>query len=140
MTLRLRRADESDREDILEADRVCLPHDYPPEWDGAVWWVLEDGGRVAAYCAARPSESTPGGVYLCRAGVLPEYRGRGLQRRLVRVRERWARAHGYTACVTDTYRNPASSNNLIACGYRLWTPKQPWSYASACYWFRRLRG
>lgn len=137
--LHLRRADEEDWDDLLEADATCFPHDYRPELLGAAWWVVEtDAGELAAYAAARPSNSTPGGAYLCRAGVLPAFRGQRLQRRLVRVREAWARRHGYTSCVTDTYWNPASANTLIACGYKMWTPKEPWSYADACYWIRSL--
>lgn len=136
----LRQADEEDREDVLAADAACFPDDARPAWEGAAWWVLEaPGGEVAAYCAARPAYSTPGAAYLSRAGVLPAFRGLGLQRRLVRVRERWARAHGFYAMVTDTRGNAASSNTLIRCGYRLWEPDAPWSYDDASYWYRVLR-
>lgn len=137
--MRLRRATEADREAIIEADRLCFPADSPPEPDEGAWWIGQCDGQLAAYCAARPSSTAPGTVYLCRAGVMPDWRGRGLQRRLVHVRERWARAQGYTRVVTDTYRNPASANTLIHCGYRMWEPEYPWGRAGACYWVKSLR-
>lgn len=136
--MKLRRASEDDWPDILEADAVCLPGDYRPDVSDGAWWVLEDAGKLAGYCAAKPSIQTPGAVYLSRAGVMPAWRGQRLQRRLVHARERWARANGYTQAVTDTYNNPASANTLIGCGYRMWTPAVPWSYASACYWVKHL--
>lgn len=137
--MRIRRANEGDWDDIAAADRVCFPADDPPECGpGAVWWVAEHDGEIAAYCAAQRAATTPGAAFLSRAGVLPDYRGHSLQRRLVRVRERWARAQGLTSVVTYTYANAPSGNTLIACGYRLFTPERPWSAAGACYWFKTL--
>jgi GNAT superfamily N-acetyltransferase len=70
--------------------------------------------------------------------VLPEARGQGLQRRLIGARERHARALGMAWLVTDTYQNPASSNSLIAAGYRLYEPAQPWGARGTLYWRKRL--
>lgn len=136
--LTLRRASEDDLPDIAAADRECLPYDEPAELDGVAWWVIEVAGSLIAYAGARRSVTAPGTAYLCRAGVLPDWRGHGLQRRLIRARERWARAAGLTRAVTDTLHNPASANSLIRCGYRMWEPEFPWAGPSACYWVRRL--
>ena len=133
----MRRATDEDWDDILEADRACFPHDAPPPRDGA-WWVVELDGTLAAYAAVRAAETSPGAAYLCRVGVLPAFRGRGLQRVLVRARERWARARGFTHTVTDTYYNPASANTLIRCGYRMFEPARPWALDGACYLMRKL--
>ena len=136
----IRRADEEDWEDILEADAVCLPDDARPALEGAAWWVAEnEHGDLAGYAGAKLCKDSPGCVYLCRAGVLPAFRGHQLQRRLVRARERWARAAGNAYIVTDTYRNPASANTLIACGFKMYQPAVPWSYPDACYWWRSLQ-
>ena len=85
----IRRADEEDWEDILEADAVCLPDDARPALEGAAWWVAEnEHGDLAGYAGAKLCKDSPGCVYLCRAGVLPAFRGHQLQRRLVRARKR----------------------------------------------------
>lgn len=136
--MELRRADEGDRDDILAADRVCFPHDAPPDWEASFWWWLDDGGDVAAYCAAMRSPYVLGAAYLSRAGVLPEYRGCGLQVRLIRARLRWAKRLGCDAVVTDTLNNPASANSLIRCDFKLWEPPKPWAGSGALYWLRRF--
>jgi GNAT superfamily N-acetyltransferase len=84
-------------------------------------------------------EILPGTGYLCRAGVLESHRGRGLQKRLIRVRERKARKLGWTHVVTDTYENPASANSLIKCGFRSYLPRNPWGAKGVAYWIKRLR-
>ena len=76
--------------------------------------------------------------YLKRAGVRLPHRGQGLQRRFVRVREAQARREGFSALVTDTSDNPSSANNLIACGYRIYRPDEPWGFPHTIYWFKDL--
>ncbi len=136
--IKLRRADEEDWEDILEADALCLPEDARPKLEGVAWWLAEtEDGDLAGYAGARTTDA-PGCVYLCRAGVLPAFRGHQLQRRLIRAREGWARRAGYVYVVTDTYHNPASANSLIACSYKMYEPEQPWANPGACYWWKDL--
>jgi len=66
-------------------------------------------------------------------------RGQGLQRRLIRVRELAARKAGMLAIVTDTHReNHASSNSLMAMGYRLYTPHTKWAFNDGLYWRKKL--
>jgi GNAT superfamily N-acetyltransferase len=70
--------------------------------------------------------------------VLPAYRGRGLQRKLIAIRERKAKRLGFTATYSDTYCNPHSSNNLIASGYRMFTPPVEYGAEGTCYWKKNL--
>lgn len=77
-------------------------------------------------------------MYFSSAGVLADHRGNGLQRRLIAVRLRYAKSIGAVEVVTDTRDNPISANNLIACGFRCWTPLYPWSYTDAVYWKKYL--
>jgi GNAT superfamily N-acetyltransferase len=51
--------------------------------------------------AARALDAELGG-HLYSAGVLPRYRGHGLQKRLIRKRIAAARARGWTCLVTET--------------------------------------
>lgn len=59
----------------------------------AQWWVIRDGkDRPAGYAGLLHYERRT--VFLCRSGILPQYRGRDLQQRLIRVRLRYGRKHG----------------------------------------------
>jgi GNAT superfamily N-acetyltransferase len=117
-----------------------LPQDVPMEPGDGVWWVAYDGPSPIAFASLKVSELYPEGwAYLSRAGVLPPYRGRGLQKRLIRAREAFARRSGLTTLITDTTcSNAPSSNSLIACGFRLYQPARPWGLPSANYWIKRL--
>lgn len=115
-----------------------LPHDEPLPTDKGWWWVAYQDDQPAAFAALCRSVRWRDTGYLCRAGVLRAYRGAGLQKRLIRVRERWARRMGLRWLVTDTFDNPASANSLIACGFRMFTPSAPWAAEGACYWRKRI--
>lgn len=134
---------------ILDLDAQVFPGEEPPDiGPHTAWWVAyTDKGRPVAYAGAMywaPDRA----VYLHRAGVLPDTRGRGLQRRLIRARERWGKGRGATCAYTYTaHHNTASANNLIACGYRLWIPTtwggsteptRPRGATAWLYWIRRL--
>jgi GNAT superfamily N-acetyltransferase len=118
---------------------ICLPYDDPYTSRTAAYWIGWEKGKAVAFCAVAPSLRWSDTVYLARAGVLPQYRGQGLQKRMIRVRERWARANGFAWVITDTTENPASSNSLIAAGYKLFEPTAPWANDDSLYWRKRLR-
>jgi GNAT superfamily N-acetyltransferase len=137
----IRRVDPADdhiEETIVELHKLCLPADtvYPP--GDSFWWIGYDEDVPVCFAGLTASQQEVKGGYLCRAGVAPSHRGLGLQRRLIRVRERYARTLGWNVLVTDTYCNPQSANNLIACGYRLYSPVYTWSFTGACYWRKRI--
>lgn len=147
MTYALRLVDHTEpdlAEDISELDRLVFndgtPNLTPDDisTQTAHWWLAYKGDEPIGFCAIKPG-STPGTGYLSRAGVLAEHRGHGLQPRMIRVRERKARALGLNRVVTDTaYFNHRSSNNLIRAGYRLYRPEKPWSFDTSLYWFKNL--
>lgn len=117
-----------------------LPHDAPLATDDGVWWVAYVDDAPAGFASVKTSPRYVGLGYLSRAGVLPAYRGHGLQKRLIRVREAYARRQGWTALITDTTAaNPASANSLIACGFRMYQPQQPWALPNSCYWRKPLQ-
>lgn len=112
-----------------------LPHDQPLPPDEGAWWVAYDGASPVAFASVRPSAQFGDCGYLSRAGVLSSHRGRGLQKRLIRVREQYARRQGWRWLLTDTAPgNSPSANSLITCGFRLYTPTRPWGLQGACYW------
>jgi GNAT superfamily N-acetyltransferase len=127
------------REEAEALDLTCFPYDERWWQQDAVWWrVMTSEGEVAGYAAARPWKPDHA-VYLARVGVLPAHRGKGLQRRLIRVRIRWAKQNGYRMVYTYTLpSNPASSINLIREGMVPFWPSIPWGGEAACYWIKRF--
>jgi ribosomal protein S18 acetylase RimI-like enzyme len=109
---------------------------YTPEY--GTWWIAFAGKEAVAFAGICKASQTPDAGYLCRAGVLPKFRGAGLQKRLIRIRVKYARQQGWSSVVTDTHKNPASSNSLISCGFRLFTPQRPWSFTTGLYWRKQL--
>lgn len=117
--------------------QVFKGNDVYPLGD-AEWWIVWDGNLKSIGFAGLRLSPLEGIGYLCRAGVLPCARGHGLQKRLIRVRERYAREHDLSALVTDTIFNPVSSNHLIDCGYRLFSPACPWGNDGSLYFRKDL--
>jgi GNAT superfamily N-acetyltransferase len=124
---------------LLYLQLSILDGDVPMEPSSGYWWVAYDGALPVGFAAVSQSVRWSDTGYLCRAGVIRSHRGKGLQKRLIRVRERKARQVGWKWLITDTYSNPASSNSLISCGYRIFKPSQPWSFDSAIYWRKALK-
>lgn len=123
---------------LHKMQRVCLPHDRPYFPNRGTYWIGYDRGEPIAFCIVAPSLRWGDTVYLARAGVMPSHRGQGLQKRMILIRERWARRNGYTWAITDTAENPASANSLITRGYRMFDPSDPWGLDYSVYWRKKL--
>jgi len=124
---------------LMFLQKQILPEDVPYKPDRGHWWVAyaEDGKPVGFAGLVRSTRWTDTG-YLCRAGVLDEFTGHGLQRRLILARIRKAKELGWNWLITDTTDNPASSNSLINCGFKLYEPSSPWAFKNSLYWKRKI--
>jgi ribosomal protein S18 acetylase RimI-like enzyme len=106
----------------------------------AVWWIARAGDQVVGYCAIMPRGK---GGYLSRAGVIPDFRGQGLQKQMITLRLRYAQHQGWPWVVTDTHReNMASIHSLEKIGFRPYRPRNPqmpksW-IAQSRFWIYRL--
>jgi len=120
---------------IMYLQSKCLPSDAPMEVDRGHWWIAytEEGKPVGFAGLIRSAQWSDAG-YMCRAGVLPKYQGHGLQKRLIHARITKARSLNWSWLLTDTTDNPASSNSLIAMGFRLYIPSIPWGLKNSLYW------
>jgi GNAT superfamily N-acetyltransferase len=117
----------------------CLPGDTPFDTNYGYWWIVYDAHNLpCAFAGLVSSVRWLDTGYLCRAGVLSGYRGHGIQKKLIRARIRQAKALGWNWLVTDTYLNPASSNSLIATGFKLFEPSKPWGATQTLYWRKKL--
>lgn len=125
---------------IYGLDRAIFPHDLKVGYEDAYWWVAFDSEDApVGYAGLRPSLQKEQAGYLCRVGVLPHARGNGLQKRFIRVRERFARKGGMIELRTDTAPfNIASMRSLIKTGYLPFMPEEEWGVDNAVYWRKVL--
>lgn len=110
-----------------------------PGFERGSWWLAYRGVEPVAFAGVVPSTHACNSGYFCRVGVLKPHWGHGLQLRLMRAIEAQARRNGWDSIVSDTTANPASANNFIKAGYRLYEPDVPWGWANTLYWRKRLR-
>jgi GNAT superfamily N-acetyltransferase len=134
------RAKAADAATLTQLQRACLPGDAPLSAARGLWWIAyDDQAQPVGFACLLPTRGDIRTGYLARTGVIHRARGNGLQRRMIRVREQAARKLGMTAIVTDTHReNHASSNSLMAMGYRLYTPQTRWAFNDGLYWRKTL--
>jgi GNAT superfamily N-acetyltransferase len=127
---------------LRELQLICLPNDTPADCDrGGCAFALYHKKQMIAFGLARKSRGYKQTMYLSRAGVHPDYRGRGFQRELIALREDWARKHGLKYSITDTANSSTSSmQSLIDMGYRPYWPIQvkPWALRESVYWKKTL--
>jgi len=127
------------QEELSELQRICLPNDIPYDTTTGFWWTAADASAsLVGFAGLVFSSRWSDCGYLCRAGVVPGSRGQGLQKKFIRVRIRQAKAVSMKWLVTDTHDNPASSNSLISCGFKLFDPSSPWGGKGTLYWRLKL--
>lgn len=139
-TRRVDGTDEDIADTIRELHELCFGNTAPnvhPDTEG-YWWLTFHGSEPVAFCGMKPSAQWANTGYLYRVGVLDGHRGKGLQQRLIAVREAHARKLGWTHTITDTTENTPSSNSLIRRGYVLYEPAKPWGFPHTLYWKKTL--
>ena len=140
---RIREVDGSDDEladTLAELHRLTFFDGAPiPDFDHGHWWLALHETIPVAFAGVVPSTHDHNAGYLCRVGVLPEHCGNALQLRLMRALESRARRIGWSSVVSDTTENPASANNFIRAGYRLYRPASPWGYPTTLYWRKPMK-
>ena len=137
--IRIRRVDAADKV-LTDMQALLFPADkIVPARVGEWFLALDPDGAAVAFAGMTPVKSWPGAWYFNRCAVLPEWRGQGLQRRLIHARARRATRIGGRFAISATMAwNVPSSANLIACGFGPYWPQEPWLAESACYWMREL--
>ena len=122
---------------IRSLHEIVFPSDDLPLDYRCCHWVLMDGKDYAGFCILK---ILPHGIgYLYRAGVMEGYTGKGLQKRMIRCRERLGRKIGLKQMITYTkIHNIASSVNLSKCKYSLYIPEEEYAEEDCLYWIKKL--
>ncbi len=124
---------------LIRMQLECLPGDRPDSVKQGYWWICyTETGKPAGFCGMRASVRWQETGYLSRAGVLDAHQGQGLQKRMIRVRIRKAKQLGWKWLLSDTSENPASANSLIACGFKMYEPRDPYGLRTSLYWRKKL--
>lgn len=111
---------------FLALDKRLFPDCDPPETEGRFWFSGVYKGEHVCY-ASYVLESEGSTAYLERAGVRFDFRGLGLQKKLIKARCNHAKQQGARIAVTYVLGwNVASLNSLISCGFKAYRPEDPW--------------
>lgn len=125
---------------VLDLDRRCFPTDQAVDPDDdCYWWIAWEGDKPIAFAGLRPCQEkvNEGLATLTRCGVVKDYRGQGIQKKLIRARVAYARRLGIKQVVTYVKKwNLASANSLIRVGFKLYGGK--WGGKGALHFERSL--
>lgn len=115
---------------------ACFGECPVPDWEEDYWWYLKDQEVIIGFAGMTIVEGDSEDLVgtFTRAGVLPGWRGQGLQKKLIKTRLKYAKKHDCVRCTTYTSDNPASENSLISCGFRRYNPESRWAGEEMTYW------
>lgn len=129
-----------DKELVKSLHKKIFPEDAWPEDESIDWLVVTPQGHPVGFCMLAPWEKSVTTAYLLRAGLLKDAWGYGLHMRMIRTREREARALGFERLISYTViENIQSSCNLERAGYRLYVPAKVFSEKTILYWQKFLK-
>lgn len=105
-------------------DKIC---NKEKSW----WWIAFYGKRQIGFAGL---EKIKNEGFLIRSGVSKYFRGLGLQKRLIRTRIKKCKNLGIRKIITYTsYENIISANNLIKCGFKLYSPEKKYGLKNSLY-------
>lgn len=94
------------------------------EYNETIWWVAFEEGQPVAFTGALIYSHEGRCMQLQRTGVLPAYRGQGLQKKLIRARLAYARRKKVKWVHTYVISwNCPSLNSLVRTGFTFYTPE-----------------
>lgn len=106
------------------------------ELDG-YWWAVLFESRPIGFGGLRLLDGGKTG-HLCRAAISNKHRGKGLQKKLIKLRLRKVKELRLKQAVAYTIDNPISANNLIKCGFLTYSPSRNWSKAKGSLYLRKV--
>lgn len=125
--INIRRATDQELYIVRGLDQLCFGADNSEANETEVresrWWLAFHNGAPIAFAGAYIYANKA--CELRRTGVLPAYRGIGLQKRFIKARIEYAKS--FSCERVFTYAAPwngASLNSLISCGFRVYNPRR----------------
>ena len=115
-----------------------LPEDEQYDHEGNVYWLIQhvESGEYVGFAIG--TDIGDGLFFLSRSGVLKSHRGQGLHKRLIRVREQYAKRNGFSHVITYTsHTNPQSFSHLIKLKYEIYEPDYAWVGYNGIFYFRK---
>jgi RimJ/RimL family protein N-acetyltransferase len=114
------------KELIKKLHDEIFPDDIWCGLEHTVSWVVWFNKKPVGFCLLNISDSDYG--YYTRAGINKKHWGKGLHKRMLLVREKFARQFGYSRIVTyTTIDNIQSISNLQKRGYMIYEPKSKYA-------------
>lgn len=118
--------------------KEIMPADSFYDHDGNHYWIVYIRQSKKPIGFAIGTNLGDGIFFLSRAGVLSAWRGQGLHKRLIKVREEFAKKWDFNYCITYVKQtNPQSFSSLMKCGYEVYQPDFPYGTKNSLY-FRKL--
>ena len=134
---------DREREEIYALDLLCFGIEdgsmsSVDDMVDSVWWIVRDENmEPCGYCGMIVYDNF---AIHKRCGVLPRARRNGLQKRMLKTRENYARKHGCFSVGTYVQvQNHISANNLIKTGYRVYNPEWRWGGDDYLYVQKELK-
>jgi GNAT superfamily N-acetyltransferase len=138
MPYKIRESDDIEELELLHDVTFAGIARSKPDFTNGIWWIAYDDDAPVAFAGLEPGTLIPNSLYFSRVGVIECARGNGLQLRLMRTFEAWARRHYRELIVSDTTENVPSANNFIRAGYHLFEPSVRWAFQTSLYWRKNL--
>lgn len=126
-------------EDVLILNALIFPEDDLDVGTKSYHWIARDkcAGEPIGFCSV--SDFGEGILFLSRSGLLRKYRGRGIQRRFIKLRERFASRNDFEKIITYTLKdNYSSMASLIKSGYKVYNPEYNYVGDNVIYFIKEL--
>jgi GNAT superfamily N-acetyltransferase len=108
-------------EDIIILNNLIFPCDPLEIDEKSRAWLVSHKDKPAGFCTMRMLDD--GIAFMDRGGILDEHRGNGIHKRLIKVRERYARSQQCNCIITYVMAdNYASLFTLIRHDYKMYEP------------------
>ena len=128
MKYRIARVEDTD--EMREIHKMIFSAKWPG--DDHEFWVAYDGTAVVGFASAVMLTATA--VYLSRCAIVQKHIGKGLHRKLIEARVKWAMREGAFTVVTHTQNhNYPAILNLLKCGFRFVRSLRGWSQYHVMY-------
>jgi len=99
------------------------------------WWVFVSDNKIVGYCGCSFIDKI---CIFVRAWVHKDYRGNGLQKKMIRLRLKSA-YDCYIAITYTTTDNYPSANNLISQVFKLYSPEYAYAGRQMLYFQKELK-